>query len=59
MAPERRLFPDGDREVAALCRELDAGLGPDGRRLIYAHMLPRKRLMLRYNDAACRPGRTA
>src|SRR3954447_20670759 len=26
--PERRLFPDGDGEVLALCRWLDAGLGP-------------------------------
>ena len=33
-------------EVVELCRWLDAGLGPDGRRLIYKHMLPRKRLML-------------
>ncbi len=47
---QRRLFPDGAPEIAALCRELDAGLGPDGRRMIYAHMLPRKQLMLRYND---------
>ena len=46
-----RLFPDGADEVTALCRELDAGLGPDGRRLIYAHMLPRKELMLEFNDA--------
>ena len=51
VAPERRLFPDGAPEIAALCRELDAGLGPDGRRMMYAHMLPRKELMLRYNDA--------
>ena len=48
---ERRLFPDDAPEVTPLCRELDAGLGPDGRRMIYAHMLPRKQLMLRYNDA--------
>ena len=46
----RRLFPDGAPEVTALCRELDAGLGPDGRRLMYAHMLPRKDLMLAFND---------
>ena len=51
VAPERRLFPDGADGMTALCRELDAGLGPDGRRMIYAHMLPRKELMLRYNDA--------
>ena len=46
----QRLFPDGADAVTTLCRELDAGLGPDGRRMIYAHMLPRKQLMLRYND---------
>lgn len=46
----RRLFPDGAPEVTALCRELDAGLGPDARRLMYAHMLPRKELMLEFND---------
>jgi glutathione S-transferase len=50
VAPERRLFPEDAPEVTALCRELDAGLGPDGRRMTYAHMLPRKQLMLRYND---------
>ena len=48
---ERRLFLDGEPEVTALCRELDAGLGPDARRLMYAHMLPRKDLMLEFNDA--------
>jgi len=47
----QRLFPDGAPEVTALCRELDAGLGPDGRRLMYAHMLPRKDFMLEFNDA--------
>ena len=47
---EHRLFPDGAPEIAALCRDLDAGLGPDGRRMMYAHMLPRRQLMLRYND---------
>ena len=45
-----RLFPDQAPEVTALCRELDAGLGPDGRRLMYAHMLPRKDFMLEFND---------
>jgi glutathione S-transferase len=48
-----RLFPAdpelGD-EVVSLSRRLDAGLGPDGRRLIYAHMLPNKRLMLPANN---------
>jgi len=47
-----RLFPDGAAEVTGLCRELDAGLGVDGRRWIYAHMLEHKDLMLRFNDAA-------
>ncbi len=47
----RRLFPDGDEEVAPLCRWLDEGLGPDARRLIYAHMLPHDALMLRFNNA--------
>ena len=50
---ERRLFPaDPHRreEVVALCRELDAGLGPDGRRLMYAFMLELKGPMLRVNN---------
>jgi glutathione S-transferase len=50
---ERRLFPADTRlcgEVEALSRWLDEGLGPDGRRLMYAHMLPLKRLMLRVNN---------
>ena len=35
----RRLFPDGAADVTALCRELDAGLGPEGRReQIDAHL---------------------
>ncbi len=50
LAEPQRLFPDGEDEVTALCRELDAGLGPDGRRLMYAHMLPRKDFMLEFND---------
>jgi glutathione S-transferase len=49
LPPERRLFT-GDPEVEQLCRWLDGGLGPDARRLIYAHMLPRKALMLPYNN---------
>ena len=51
--PERRLFPqdpDERREVEALSRELDAGLGPDARRLIYAVMFDAKHLMLRFNN---------
>ena len=47
LPPELRLFTGEETE---LCRWLDAGLGPDGRRLIYKHMLPRKRLMLPYNN---------
>jgi glutathione S-transferase len=48
-----RLFPlDSElrEEVESVSRRLDAGLGPDGRRLIYAHMLPRKREMLPANN---------
>ena len=37
-------------EVAEFCRWLDAGLGPDARRLIYKLMLPRPELMLPYNN---------
>ncbi len=47
LSPELRLFTG---EEAELCRWLDAGLGPDGRRLMYKHMLPRKQLMLPYNN---------
>ena len=47
LEPELRLFTGEETE---LCRWLDAGLGPDSRRLIYTHMLPRKRLMLPYNN---------
>jgi glutathione S-transferase len=46
---ELRLFT-GDTEEVELSRRLDAGLVPDGRRLIYAHMLPRPELMLPYNN---------
>jgi glutathione S-transferase len=45
----RRLFP-ADPEVVRTCRELDAGLGPDGRRLMYALMLEQKGPMLRVNN---------
>src|SRR3954468_7981693 len=48
-----RLFPaDADLrdEVVAVSRDLDEGLGPDGRRWIYAQMLQRKPLVLRYNN---------
>jgi glutathione S-transferase len=50
LPPERRLLLDAGPEVLALCRRFDAGLGPDGRRLMYAHMLSHRELMLRYND---------
>jgi glutathione S-transferase len=48
-----RLFPaDGELgdDVVGISRRLDAGLGPDGRRLMYAHMLPRKQEMLPVNN---------
>jgi glutathione S-transferase len=51
--PEQRLFPADAKlrdDVVTLCRELDVGLGPDGRRLMYAHMLKLKRPMLRVNN---------
>jgi glutathione S-transferase len=49
---DRRLFPEGPLRdpVVALCRELDEGLGPDGRRLMYAQMLELKGPMLRVNN---------
>jgi glutathione S-transferase len=50
LPPARRLLLDAGAEVAALCRRFDTGLGADGRRLMYAHMLPHRDLMLRYND---------
>ncbi len=53
MAPERRLFPadPGPRaEVEALCRRLDRGLGPTGRRLMYVHMLAQRKLVLDFNN---------
>ena len=53
LEPERRLFPADPRrrdEVVELCRELDDGLGPDGRRLMYALMLELKGPMLRVNN---------
>jgi glutathione S-transferase len=55
---ERRLFPadpDVRADVEALSRWLDAGLGPDGRRLMYAHMLPQRRLMLKVNNQGVPP----
>jgi glutathione S-transferase len=49
LEPQQRLFT-GDPEVERLSTALDEGLGPDGRRLIYAHMLPRPGLMLAFNN---------
>jgi glutathione S-transferase len=51
---EQRLFPaePGERaEVERLCRRLDEGLGPRGRRLMYVHMLADSKLALRFNNA--------
>ena len=48
----RRLFPADPstrRDVEAVSRWLDEGLGPEGRRLMYAHMLEQRGLMLRFN----------
>jgi glutathione S-transferase len=47
---ERRLFPEDDEEIVALSRWLDGGLGPDGRRVMYAHMLEQRGLMLDVNN---------
>jgi len=47
-----RLFPADPstrRDVEAVSRWLDEGLGPEGRRLMYAHMLEQRGLMLRFN----------
>jgi glutathione S-transferase len=53
LEPEERLFPEEQplrEEVVALCRRLDAGLGPDARRLMYAHMLSRRDELLAVNN---------
>jgi glutathione S-transferase len=50
LPPERRLFPEDDEDVVAVSRWLDAGLGPDGRRVMYAHMLGRRDLLLDFNN---------
>jgi glutathione S-transferase len=47
---ERRLFPSGADDVEQLSRRLDAGLGPDARRIVYAYALPHKQLLLRFNN---------
>jgi glutathione S-transferase len=49
---ELHLFPADPvvrGEVEALSRRFDEGLGPDGRRVMYAHMLEQRRLMLKVN----------
>jgi glutathione S-transferase len=54
IAAEHRLLPAdplGRREVEELCRRLDDGLGPVGRRLMYVQMLPQRALMLSFNNA--------
>ena len=53
LEPDERLFPAEPAlrdEVVALCRRFDAGLGPDARRLMYAHMLPRRNELLAVNN---------
>jgi glutathione S-transferase len=53
LEPEERLFPEEQPlrgEVIALCRRFDAGLGPDARRLMYAHMLTRRNELLAVNN---------
>lgn len=58
LEPERRLFPAEPAErrgVQALCRRLDEQLGPSARRLMYVHMFPQRRLMLRFNNEGVPP----
>jgi glutathione S-transferase len=50
---QRRLFPaqpDERAEVDDLCRRFDEQLGPQGRRLMYVHMLPQRELVLAFNN---------
>jgi glutathione S-transferase len=52
LPPEQRLFPvdaQERQEVEEVSRWLDAGLGPEGRRLMYAYMLEQRALMLPVN----------
>jgi glutathione S-transferase len=53
LEPDLRLFPldpELREQVLHLSRRLDEGLGPDGRRLMYARMLPLKRELLVFNN---------
>jgi glutathione S-transferase len=50
---ELRLFPaePGARaEVQSLCERFDRQFGPQGRRLMYVHMLPARELVLSFNN---------
>jgi glutathione S-transferase len=50
--PGARLYPEEPSlraEVMALERDFDAGLGPEGRRWMYFHVLPRRDLGVAYN----------
>ncbi len=40
--------PAARDDVGRLCRRLDEGLGPDGRRLLYIHMFTQSKLALRF-----------
>jgi glutathione S-transferase len=49
---DHRLFPSDPalrEEIEAVSRWLDAGLGPEGRRLMYSYMLELRQLMLEVN----------
>jgi glutathione S-transferase len=50
---ERRLFPaepQARAEVESLCERFDERFGPQGRRLMYVHMLPERELVLSFNN---------
>ena len=50
--PAARLYPEDPAqraEVVALARDFDADLGPQGRRWMYFHILPRRDLGRAYN----------
>jgi glutathione S-transferase len=53
LPPQERLFGVEEaerRDVLALSRRFDAGLGPAGRRLIYVRMFAQRELLLKYNN---------